>query len=116
MLTVNYDRKMGWLILTKIIDEKEQDFKIDIDQCNGLCAFIYEYKNEKGEDMVELMSFFADEVHVQNFIKKQYKLFFSGTIKEVHLNMAYKELRYVQDYFLKMGNQVITFYEPQKEK
>ena len=111
MLTVNYDRKMGWLILTKIIDEKEQDFKIDIDQCNGLCAFIYEYKNEKGEDMVKLMNFFADKLHVQNMIRAQCKLF-SGTIKEIHLNMAYKELRYVQDYFLEMGYQVITFYEP----
>ena len=74
MLTVNYDRKMGWLILTQNIDEQARDFKIDIDWCNGLCAFIYEYKNEKGEDMVKLMNFFADKTHVQNMIKNKVKL------------------------------------------
>lgn len=113
MLTVDYDRKMGWLILTQTIDEQARDFKIDIDWCNGLCAFIYEYKNEEGEDMVRLMNFFADKTHVQNMLKAKTKLF-SGTIKEIHLNLAFKELRYVQDYFLQMGHQVITYYEPPK--
>ena len=114
MLTVNYDRKMGWLILTQTIDGQPHDFKIDIDWCNGLCAFIYEYKNDKGKDMCKLMNFFNDKVHVQNMIKSKCELF-SGTIKEIHLNMAFPELRYVQDYFLKMGNEVITYYEPLKK-
>ena len=63
--------------------------------------------------MVKLMNFFADKTHVQNILKAKTKLF-SGTIKEIHLNLAFKELRYVQDYFLQMGHQVITYYEPQK--
>ena len=114
MLIVNYDRKMGWLILTQTIDGQPHDFKVDIDWCNGLCAFIYEYTDKEGKDMAQLMNFFADETHIQNMIKDKHELFM-GTIKEIHLNMAFKELRYVQDYFLQMGHQVITYYEPEKK-
>lgn len=115
MLTVDYNRKMGEIILSQKQDENKQEFTINEYWCNGLAAFIYEYKSDDGKDMCKLMNFFADKQHLKNMLKDKQELFIGNIIK-ISLNMAYKENELVLEYFAKMGHTVECFYEPIKKQ
>ena len=114
MLTVDYKRKMGEVIITQKQDDKPLTFKLNVYWCNGLAAFVYEYKNEEGETMCQLMNFFADKQHIENLINSKTELFY-GEIKKISLNMWYEDNKYVLKYFTKMGYKVTCYYkEPTK--
>lgn len=70
---------------------------------NCLAVFIYEYKNEHGEDMYGLYSFFADEQHLKNIIKNNNKVFFDNVVS-FELNCKYKEC-------LKMLKHIVKYHK-----
>ena len=114
MLRVNYNIKYGEVTLK----QKDTAFKVEIFWANALCAFIYQYK-EHGKDMVRLLSFFADEKHIENCEKDasngdvlSYILW--GEIVDVRLNLYYKEANILLKHFVK-NHQVTCYYKKPTE-
>lgn len=69
MLNVSYVNRIGYYTETQTIGEQTRKYKIWICHANCLCAMMYFYKDEKGEDMVQLCSFLHDIQHLKNCIK-----------------------------------------------
>lgn len=65
MLHVDYKNRIGYYT----IQRDEQKFKIWLCHANALCAEIYFYKDENGEDTSMLYSFYADIQHLKNCAK-----------------------------------------------
>lgn len=86
-----------------IIEQNEKEFEIQIRQGNCLAVFIYEFKNEQGDDMYGLYSFFADEQHLKNIIKNNNKVFFDNVVS-IELNCKYKEC-------LKMLKHIVKYHK-----
>lgn len=92
MLRVDYTKRMGeWII--KGGDGEE--YKQTLCGCNGLCAMMHFYTDDKGVDMVQLCSFFADEEHAKNCLglSKGTTNIYEDCLVRVRLNTAYKESR-----------------------
>lgn len=66
MLNVSYKNKIGYCRLTQSDTCK---LRVDICHANCLCAMCEFYKNESGEDMVQLVAFFADIAHAKRCFK-----------------------------------------------
>lgn len=115
MLEVDYKRKFGELTLTQEQDGQQRNYKINIYWCNGLAAFIHEYKKEDGTEMCQLLTFFDNKKHVENLIKDKVKLFI-GKLSKISLNMWYEDNQHVLNYFLKMGYRVQCYYKEPKQK
>ena len=75
---------------TITIKQGENKFKIQIRQGNCLAVFIHVSKQEDGQYLHTLYSFYADEQHLKNIIKKDGKPFWDEVVS-VELNMYYKE-------------------------
>ena len=114
-LYVDYKQKMGDITLVQEDEGKKQSYKINIYSCNAVAAFIYEYKNEKGEKMVRLMGFIADKQHVKNLLKERFELF-TGKVTRVRVNLYYRDMNLLVEYFTKMGVKVTCSYEKPKKK
>lgn len=65
MLNVSYKKRIGYFTLT----QGENKFRIHICHANCLCAMCEFYKNESGEEMVQLVSFFHDMTHAKRCFK-----------------------------------------------
>lgn len=70
MINVNYKNRIGYF--TQIENHKDgvRKFRFDICHANCLCAIMNFYKDENGEDMAQLVSFFADIQHAKRFFKE----------------------------------------------
>ena len=112
MLRVNYKHKMGEVTIVQ--KSNGQKFTLYIYAANAICAFINEYKNEEGETMAQLISFFADSQHVRNLIKNKVDLFENDIVKKVSLNMWYEDNKYVLNYFIRLGYKVTCYYKEDK--
>lgn len=64
-LHVDFDRKLGHYTLK----QGERKYKIYFCACNALCAEIHFYKDEQGEEMAQLHSFFGDLEHLKRCAK-----------------------------------------------
>lgn len=117
MLRVNYKITYGEIKVRQKSDNRLLTTKIH--EANALCAFIYHYKNENGEKMAQLISFFADEQHIRNceknFPSHDCLDFFYGKVVGVKLNLYYKESNILLKHFVKSGHKVQCYYkEPKK--
>lgn len=70
MINVSYKNKIGYFTKTEKSADGVRKFRIDICHANAMCAMMYFYKSEKGEDMVQLHSFASDIKHAKECIKR----------------------------------------------
>ena len=116
----------------ELVDEKDEKgrqvynkFKIQIRRGNCLAVFMHIYKDSEPKDterpwVHELVSFFADEQHIKNILKEYkkdaFKGVFWGDLKNIRLNMYYKECNTLLKYFVRDGLKVQCFYKEPKKK
>ena len=116
MLRVDYKITYGEIKVRQKTDNRLVTVKIH--WANALCAFIHHYKNEKGEKMVQLISFFADEQHIKNceknFPSHDCLDFFMGKIVSVKLNLYYKESNILLKHIVK-HHEVKCYYKEDKK-
>ena len=115
-LRVNFNAIMGEVILkqTSRLDGTVRKYKINICAANAVCAFIYEYKDERGETMCHLMNFLDSPQHITNLLRKKQELF-EGDVTKVKLNLAYDNCKQILRYFTRMGNKVECYYKEGKK-
>ena len=116
MLRVDYKITYGEIKVRQKSDNRLVTVKIH--WANALCAFIHHYKNENGEKMAQLISFFADEQHIKNceknFASHDPIDFFYGEIVSVKLNLFYNESRTLLKYIVK-HHEVKCYYKEDKK-
>lgn len=114
MLQVDYKITFGEIKVRQKSDNRLVTVKIH--WANALCAFIYHYKNENGEKMAQLISFFADEQHIKN-CEKSYGDpldIFMGEIVSVKLNLFYEESNILLKHIVK-HREVKCYYKEDKK-
>ena len=115
MLRVNYLIEYG-SVKVKSVDG-EHVCNVKIHPANALCAFIYHYKNDKGEKMSQLWNFLGDTQHIKNIMKNSSDHTLLGTsVVSVKLNVYYKEARTLVEPMCKSGYKVICYYREPKKK
>lgn len=116
MLRVDYKITYGEIKVRQKNDNRLVTIKIH--WANALCAFIHHYKNENGEKMAQLISFFADEQHIKNceknFASHDPIDFFYGKIVSVKLNLFYKESRTLLKHIVK-HHEVKCYYKEDRK-
>lgn len=115
-LSVNY--KITYGEYTEIQDKPDGTkgtYRIKIHWANALCAFIHHYTNDKGEKIAQLVNFYADEKHLKNVIKSWGDPLTLGDhytkVKNVKLNIYYKEAQTLLKALTKCGYKVTTYYK-----
>lgn len=116
MLRVDYKITFGEI---KVKQNDNRVVTIKIHWANALCAFIYHYKNENGEKMAQLISFFADEQHIKN-CEKSFEShdpidLFGGKVVGVKLNLFYKESSILLKHIVKHHKVTCYYKEPSKK-
>ena len=115
MLQVDYKITFGEIKVRQKSDNRLVTVKIH--WANALCAFICHYKNENGEKMSQLISFFADEQHIKN-CEKSYGDpldIFMGEIVSVKLNLFYEESNILLKHIVKHREVKCYYKEPKKK-
>lgn len=116
MLRVDYKITYGEIKVRQKSDNRLVTIKIHC--ANALCAFIHHYKDENGEKMAQLISFFADEQHIKNceknFINHDPIDIFMGEIVSVKLNLFYKESNILLKHIVK-HHEVKCYYKEDKK-
>ena len=113
----------------EIKDEKGRQvynrFPIQIRQANCLAAFLYIYKQKEPKDpkrpyVHQLVTFFADEQHIKNCLKDYKKDafngIFSGELRNIKLNIYYKNMLTLAKYMTRDGLKVTCYYKEPKKK
>ena len=113
MLRVNYLIEYGSVKVRTW--DGERICNVNIHPANALCAFIYHYKNDKGEKMSQLWNFLADTQHIRN-IMKEHKTLLGEEVVSVKLNVYYKEARTLIEPMCKSGYKVSCYYKEPKKK
>lgn len=113
MLRVNYKIEYGEVKVKSLDGSKV--FKVKIHPANAMCAFIYHYKNEKGEKMAQLWNFINDKQHIKN-IMKDYKTLLGEDVISVKLNVFFKNAFELVVPMSKSGYKVTTYYKEPKKK
>lgn len=96
------------------IDQKGNEFELQIRQGNCLAVIIGVGKNEEGETVHTLMQFFADEAHLKRICKSVDKgaekapIFYD--VKSIRLNMRYKECATMLKHLVKYY-EINCYYE-----
>ena len=113
MLRVNYQ-----IVFGEVFGHNQDGvkWKVQYHPANvELGAFIFHYKNEKGERMSQLWSFLDGKQHVRNIMKDYGKLL-GNDIDKVKLNVYYKEARDIIEPCAKSGYKVECYYKEPKKK
>ena len=110
----NWNYKKGYMVIERENDEgKKFRFNVNIYSANCLGALIYDYKNEKGEDMYTFWGFWNDIEHLRNClgISKKYKgeNLYKGEVKEIRLNINYKDSIKIAEAFAKSGIKAVLY-------
>ena len=101
--------------------QKDKCFKIRIRQGNAMAIFLNIYKKENPENqdlcwVHQLVTFFANEEHLKRCLKNYtFNDLFGGEIKNIKLNLCYKESKVLLKYLTKAGYKVTCFYKEEKE-
>jgi len=100
-------------------------FPIQIRQGNCLAVFLHIYRQKEPKDpkrpyVHQLVSFFDDERHLKNCLKDYEKDafggLFSGELRNIKLNIYYKDMLTLAKYMTRDGLKVTCYYkEPQKK-
>lgn len=115
--------------LVEVKDEKGRQvynkFKIQIRASNCMACFLHVCKIDNPQNPKlcwrhDLVMFYADEQHLKNILKRYKKDafngMFSGILKNIKLNIYYKEMQTLAKYMAKDGLEVTCYYkEPQKK-
>ena len=107
MLRVNYKTEYGSV---RVKNHDGSYATIRIHWANALCAFVYHYKNEKGERMAQLWNFLGDMQHVRN-IMKEYGTLLGKEVVSVKLNVFYKEMQQLVLPMCQSGYKVECYYK-----
>lgn len=100
-ITFNQD-----LLGTFTLVQGDNEFKIEIRRGNCLAVMIYDVG-----DYWELYNFWADEQHIKNILKHSTNAQpLLGQVKDVRLNMKYKESAKILKYIVK-ETEVTCYYE-----
>lgn len=113
MLRVNYQ-----IVFGEVFGHNEDGTKWKVLYHPANCelgAFIYHYKNEKGEKMAQLWSFLGDKQHVRNIMKNEGNLL-GNNVDKVKLNVYYKEALSIVEACAKSGYKVECYYKEPKKK
>ena len=113
MLRVNYQIVFGE-VFGKSTDGTKWKVLYHPANCE-LGAFIYHYKNEKGEKMARLWTFLNDKQHVKNIMKDD-KTLLDDEVYKVRLNVYYKQARDIIEACAKSGYKVECYYKEPKKK
>lgn len=98
------------------------EYKIQIREANCLMCAIRVFKEENPQDPKrpwchDLVSFFNDIYHMKRCLKKGgFEYWFSGRLKNIKLNVYYKEMQTLMKYMVKDGLQVKCYYKEPKKK
>lgn len=115
MLRVSYTTTYGEVKVKNHNETKVLTVKIH--PANALCAFIYHYKDEKGDKYAQLWNFLADTQHIKNIMKNSSDHTLLGTsVVSVKLNVYYKEARTLIEPMCKSGYKVTCYYKEAKKK
>ena len=113
MLRVNYQIVFGE-VFGKNMDGQKWKVMYHPANCD-LGAFIYHYKNEKGEKMAQLWNFLLTKNHINNIMKDS-KTLLGDEVYKVKLNAYYKEARDIIEACAKSGYKVEVYYKEPKKK
>ena len=97
-------------------------FPIQIRASNCLMCAIHVWKDPNPEDPErpwhhDLQLFFMDEAHMKRCLKKDnFEHWFSGKLKNIKLNIYYKEMFTLARYMAKDGLNVQVYYKKPKNK
>ena len=96
-------------------------FPIQLRECNALMCAIYVWKDPKPKDPErpwhhDLQMFFVDEEHMKRCLKEHtFEELFGGELRNIKLNLYYKEMQILLKHMVRHGLQVRTYYrEPKK--
>ena len=113
MLRVNYQIVFGEVFGH---NQDGSKWKVQYHPANvDLGAFVFHYKNEKGEKMASLWNFLMDKQHIKN-IMKDCKTLLGDEVYKVKLNAYYKEARAIIEACAKSGYKVEVYYKEPKKK
>ena len=111
----------------EVVNEKDEKgrpiynkFRIQIREGNCLAVFMHIYKESKPKNPElpwrhELVSFFYHEAHMKNVLKDEtIESFFSGKIRNIKLNLFFKESKILLKWFTKNGYKVTCYYKEVK--
>ena len=90
----NFDEKVG----EAVVRQGEHEFTLNLYEGNAFLIFLSEYKDEEGQNMYSLWSFFADEQHAKNCfgLSKGYESIFDDCNKLVKVRINKKRYRYTK--------------------
>ena len=100
-------------------------YPIQIRDGNCMAIFLHIYKQEKPEDpkwpwVHQLQSFLIDEDHLKNVIKERkqnvFEYILNGKLKNIRLNIYYKDMLTLAKYMTRDGLEVKCYYEEPKKK
>lgn len=101
-------------------------YKIQIRESNCMAVFLHIYKQDKPDDpkrpwVHQLQSFIVDEDHLKNVIKKRkegevFEYILNGKLRDIRLNIYYKEMQTLAKYMARDGLEVKVYYEKPKAK
>ena len=97
-------------------------FPIQIRASNCLMCAIHVWKDPNPEDPErpwhhDLQLFFMDEAHMKRCLKDgSFEHWFSGELKNIRLNIYYKEMQTLAKYMTRDGLPVTCYYKEPKKK
>ena len=101
-------------------------YPIQIRDGNCMAIFLHVYKQEKPDDpkrpwVHQLQSFLVDEDHLKNVIKNRkegevFEYILNGKLRDIRLNIYYKEMQTLARYMARDGLEVKVYYEKPKAK
>jgi hypothetical protein len=102
---------------------EKKTFHLQMRQSNCLATIIHVYKNPESEGdydkyIHQLIAFFVDEPHLKRCEKAEggLKGVFYGEIKDIKLNLYYKENIVMLKHFVKAGWKVKCYYKEPKTR
>lgn len=109
------------------LDEKGRPvmrkFPIQIRLSNVLMCAVHNFKEENPKDperpwITELILFFMDQTHLKRCLKEgDFEYWFSGKLRNIKLNLYYKDAQTIAKYMTQTGLSVKCYYkEPKKCK
>lgn len=91
-----------------VIEQDGVRFNLEIRRGNCFGVIIYITKNDSGEEIANLYSWFNDVRHLRNIVKYSGKLF-CGKVVSVKLNMAFKESYKMLPFLIDSGYKVLCY-------
>ena len=113
MLEVNYKNVLGRIS----IEQNGNTFDLGIYEANcEYGAVVWTGKDKNGEPRHTLMTFWADEQHMENIVKNEGSLMCGEKVTGAELNMYYKKNYTLLKYLMKSGYEVKCYCkEPEKK-